>query len=190
MNQRVRPAMADGGAYRRIVGVQPPGQRPEGRQDQLGCAAHKAAPRHQPPPDSLPELGMKMARQFRSRIMRVGLVAQNDAIEAIFVMHPTAKAGRDARIMVADNPAPVMARGQVPKQLCSISFQPRLAAIVMEIVPQAVNGPHRIFACQPGQFLERGPAVIGRQKLPAHRIARRLFKMQVGDKQRAVRRPV
>ena len=105
-------------------------------------------------------------------------------------MDYTAPICSNARIMIADNPAPIVARGQLPQQPGGFILQPCLSAIVMEIVAQAVNRLNRIFACQPRQFFKRRPAVIGWEELPAHRIAGRLFKVQVSDQQRLARRPV
>ena len=96
-------------------------------------------------------------------------------------MDYTAPICSNARIMIADNPAPIVARGQLPEKLRRFVLQPRFSAIVMEIVAQAVNRLGRIFARKPRQFFKRCPAVIGWEELPAHRIAGRLFEVQVSD---------
>ena len=54
-------------------------------------------------------------------------------------MNDASPIGRNARIMVADNPAPVMTRGQLPQQPGCFILQPRLSTNVMEIVAKAVN---------------------------------------------------
>ena len=105
-------------------------------------------------------------------------------------MDYTAPICSNARIMIADNPAPIVARGQLPQQPGGFILEPRFSAIVMEIVAQAVDRLDRIFTRKPRQFFERRPAVIGRQELPTHRIAGRLFKVQVRDQQRFARGPI
>lgn len=104
-------------------------------------------------------------------------------------MNDASPIGGNARIMVADNPVPIVVGGHLPQQLGCFVLQPRLSAIVMEIVAKAVNRLDRIFAGKPGQFFKRCTAVIRRQELPSYGIARSLFEVQIGNEQRLARRP-
>ena len=132
---------------------------------------------------------MEMAGYFRSPIIRLSLVAQDDAFDVQLFMDCTTPICRDPRIVIADNPAPVIAYGQLAQQSCGFILQPRLSPIVVEIVTQAVDRPDRIFAGKPGQFFKRCTAVIRRQELPSYGIARSLFEVQIGNEQRLARRP-
>ncbi len=153
------------------------------------CAAHKTAARDQPPSDLLPVFGVEMSGQFWRAISRVSFVAQDYAIDVHFIMQLPAPTGTNARIMVADDPVPIIAGGQLSQQRCGLRLQPCFTPIVMKIVTQAINGVRITAARQSRQFFQRGPAVIGRQKLTSHRIARCFFKMQISDQQRLPLRP-
>ncbi len=117
-------------------------------------------------------------------------VAQDDAVEAQFIMDHAAQVCRNRRIMVSDNPAPIMFSGQLAQKECRRILQPRPPPLVVKIVAQAVNCRNIMLAGQSRQFFERGPAIIRRQELAAHSIARRLFQMQVRNQQRSAQRPV
>lgn len=116
-------------------------------------------------------------------------MAQCDAIDAQFFVDHAAPICREARIMITDNPAPVITYGQLPQKPGGFILQPRFSAIVVEIVTQAENRLDRIFSGKPGQFLERCTAVIRREELPSYGIARSLFEVQVGNEQRLACRP-
>ncbi len=114
---------------------------------------------------------------------------QDDAFDVQLFMDCTTPICRDPRIVIADNPAPVIGYGQLAQQSCGFILQPRFSAIVVEIVTQAENRLDRIFSGKPGQFLERCTAVIRREELPSYGIARSLFEVQVGNEQRLACRP-
>lgn len=152
-------------------------------------AADEAAPRNQPAADLLAEFGMEMSGDFGSVRPWLCFMPQDDAIDAQFFVNDTTPIGGDPRIVVTDNPAPIMACGQASQHAGCRGFQALLTTIVMEIVTQAINRLGTEFPRKAGEFLERCSAVIRGQELPSHRIAGRLFEMQVGDKQCRMRWP-
>ena len=104
-------------------------------------------------------------------------------------MDYTAPICSNARIMIADNPAPVITHSQLPQKPGGFILESGLSTIIMEIVAQTINRLDRIFAGKPGQLFKRRPAIIRREELPAHGIARSLFEVQVGNEQSPARRP-
>jgi hypothetical protein len=61
-----------------MMGIEPAGQRPERRHDQLGRREDEAAPGDMAALEVDPELGMEMARDFGRRIGRRGFMAKDD----------------------------------------------------------------------------------------------------------------
>lgn len=152
-------------------------------------AANEAAPRNQPAPNLLAEFGMEMSGDFGSVRPWLRLVPQDDAVDAQFFVNDTTPIGGDPRIVVADNPAPIMASGQSSQHTGRRGFQSFFTTVVMEIVPQAINRLGTKLPRKASEFFERCPAVIRGEELPGHRIARRLFEMQVGHQQCRMRWP-
>jgi hypothetical protein len=77
---------------------------------------------------------MEVPGHFRSPIIGICLMTQCDAIDAQLFMHHAAPICREARIMIADNPAPVITYGQLPQKPGGFILQPRFPTIVVEIV--------------------------------------------------------
>lgn len=117
-------------------------------------------------------------------------MAQVDAVDRQFVIHRAAPVRHQAGIMVANDPMPAKGGSQLAQKRRCVGLEPRLAAGIVKIIAQAENRFDLIMAGKPGQFIQRRTAIIRRQELPVHRIARRLFKVQVGDQQRPVCGPV
>ena len=140
------------------------------------------------PPQIYPQLGMKMAGNFRSGFSRASLVAQKNAIDEGFVDAFAAEGritGRSAlRIVIAGDPRPAAGGGESDDPLAGFRHHPVMRAHVMKAVPQAPD----FTRCRAGDHIlkgiERGPAVIGRQHLPAPRKGACLLEMQIGDDQR------
>ena len=114
---------------------------------------------------------MEVTGYFESPVFRFRLVTKDDAFDHQFLMNAASPIGRYSKIMVADNPAPIVTAGQLPKQIGCLLLEPRLATVVVEIVAKAKNRIDGALAGKPRQFLQRRPAVIRRQELPAHGIA-------------------
>lgn len=117
-----------------IISIQSTGQRAKSRQYQLAGCADKAPSRNQPPPYFLTEFGMEMPRKFRVPLFGLGLVPKRNAVDEKFIMHHAAPIGPDARIVVADDPAPIINTSHLPKQACGLILQPCLTAVIMEVV--------------------------------------------------------
>lgn len=152
-------------------------------------AADEAAPRNQPAPNLLAELGMEMSGDFGGVRPWLCLMPQDDAIDAQFFVNDTTPIGGDPRIVISDNPAPIMACGQSSQHTGRRGFQALLTTIVMEIVTQAINRLGTEFPRETGKLFKSCTAVIRGQELTSHRIAGRLFEMQVGDQQCRTRWP-
>ena len=172
-----------------MVDIQPAGERPEGRQDQLGLGAQKAAARDAAAPDGHAQLGVEMAGQLRPGFARFGLVPQQQSMFFQFGHGPATPAATDFAIVIAADPYPVERAGQPLQDAGGAGGQPRFTGIVMIIVAKAEDALWPGACDQRVDRLHRGAAVIGGQHLPGGGEEAALFQMQIGQQQRAARRP-
>ena len=125
-----------------------------------------------------------MARDFRAGIAAHGFVAKHDSGDFDLVgKMPAAMVGK-ARVVVADDPGPVEAGGELGQKRPRVGRQPIAAEAVMEAVAEAIEG------VRPGPLdhgRERGQRrvqIIGRKELPEAREPARFLEVQIGDQKR------
>lgn len=121
----------------RVGGVEAASERAEGRQDDLGRGLDEAAPRDAAAAHGDGKLGVKMARNLRSGVSRVGLVAQDDAVHLGLDHHAATDGRAKPRIMVARDPGPVEPMRQLGKAVPGRRGQALHAGRIMEAVAQA-----------------------------------------------------
>ena len=175
----------------RMMGVEPAGQRAERRHDELGWRSDEAAARNVAAFQVEPELGMKVAGNFRARLAAHRFVAKDDAAGHDLFLDPSAAMVGEAGIVVADDPHPVetlrsgrsAARGRWPaggrsrsgRGSCRRGNRGARAPVALDVG---------------GKRAQRRVRIIGRQELPEPREPARFFKVQVGDQQRLPAAPV
>jgi hypothetical protein len=135
------------------------------------------------------KLGMEVARDFRATIAPDGFVAKDDAGDLDFAGQPAAARVGEARVMVADNPGPVEAAGEIGEQRASVRWQPVTADAVVEAVAEAEEPSRAGLFDDRGERAQRRLRIIGREELPEPRVPARLFEVQIGDQQRIFRAP-
>ncbi len=150
----------------------------------------EAAPRDVTTAHRDAQLGMIMARNFGQVAVWRGFMPKCQALAGPLVDHRTAPEAGDVAVVIAGDPDPVQSGGHGGKLFRRFRFQPGLATAIMIIVTQAEYGGCARCGHQFRQFLQRGPAIIGRQHLPLPCIEAGLFQMQVRHQQRIFHRPV
>jgi hypothetical protein len=96
----------------------------------------------------------------------------------------------EAGVVVAGDPHPVEPRGEAGQQGAGVVRKAVAAEAVMEAVPEAVESGRAAALDVAGERGQGRMRIIGREQLAEPREPARLFEVQVGDQQRALRRPV
>src|SRR4051794_40172211 len=122
-----------------MVDVEPAGQGAERRKDDLGRRNDEAAAGHAPALEMEPQLGMEMARHLGPRVVAYSLGAQHEAADLGLLHQRTAAVIGKARIVVADDPRPVEAAGEVAQQRPRVCRQTVAAEAVVKAVAEAIE---------------------------------------------------
>ena len=110
------------------MGIEAPGERSERRHDDLGRGFDEAAARDLAALEAQPELGMEMAGDLRPGFAAHRLVAQDDAGNFDLFGDAAAAMVGEARIVVADDPAPVEPGGKFLQQRAPLPMKWSAAA--------------------------------------------------------------
>lgn len=162
MDQRLGLRITQSTADRRVFGVEPARQRAKSRQNQFRCAAHKTATRYHSPANLLAEFRMEMARHFRPDKGQLRFMAQHDSGDLDLLIYTAAPARTNPRIMVSNDPTPVIIARQLEQHVGCHTFEARFAFAIVKIVAEAVNRLDIKFLRQRRQFFQSCAAVIGR----------------------------
>src|SRR5204863_7737333 len=96
----------------RMMGVEPPGKRPECGKDQLGRGGDEAAARDLAAAMRDPELRMEMAAQLRAGLGRLRLVPKHQSVDLRLLDERAATIVDETRAVIADDPGPASRRGE------------------------------------------------------------------------------
>src|SRR5438309_5901649 len=122
-----------------MVRIEAAGQRPERRHDDLARRRDEAAARDLATAKMDPELGVEMAGDLGARLLAPRFVAEDDAAKLDLFGDAAAAMIGEARIVVADDPAPVEARGESRQQAAGAGIESVAAESVVETVAEAVK---------------------------------------------------
>lgn len=171
------------------MSIEAAGERAECGQDQLVCRGNKTTSRHLPPSKMQTKLWMEVTRDFRPGIDPFGLVAKNDPRNDQFVLEPTAAMISKTRVVIAQNPDPVEAGGEIAQQLARV---PREALATEPVMKAVAEAEEPLGACRldgASQRAERRLRIIWWQELSEAREPACLLEVQIGNQQRFLGRP-
>ena len=133
---------------------------------------------------------MEVAGNLGARFTPLGLVAENDPPDFDFVLNPPTAMVGEARIVIAYDPGPVEARGQIRKQRPGLLRQTIASEAVVETITEAKEARRASALHLGGKRGQRRVRIIGWEKLSESREPACLFQMQIGDQQRLLQRPI
>src|SRR5689334_9285309 len=96
--------------------VEAAGERPEGREDQLGLGGDEATARDLAAAMGDPQFGMEMTAELRPGLGRIGFVAQDQAVHLGLLDDRAAAMIRYSWIVIAGDPGPARRAGERGEQ--------------------------------------------------------------------------